>query len=287
MFDRRLMKHNEGHFQGIKSTKIFYQNWLPDGDTRGVLLVSHGFAEHSGRYENVVNAVVPENYAVWALDHRGHGQSEGKSNHVGRFTDFVEDIGIFETIIKEKHPDTPLFLLGHSMGSFIASHYMATRANQSDYKALIISGTGGATGPGFGTNAIKNFFGKTFSVFLPKLSAPSGLDPEFISHDKEAVTAYINDPHVHYKKITVRLGAEFLKMINGMLKIAPKITIPTLIQVGSEDDTFKDQDKLLKAIGSNKKEYKTYEGFRHEVYNELEKEIPLNDLKNWILMHTT
>lgn len=276
-----FMKHSEGSFEGISSTKIYYQNWLPDSDIQGVVIVVHGFGEHSGRYLNVVNALVPENYAIWALDHRGHGKSEGKRNHINRFTDYLDDLEIFEQIVLDSFTDKPLFMLGHSMGSIIATHYMASRADQTKYKRLVLSGTGSKLGV---SNIVMNTIAKVFSVLIPKLSGPSGIKPKNLSHDEAVVTAYIDDPLVNYKTATSRFGAEFNKYVNEMVQAAGKITIPTLIQVGAEDNTFKHQDKLFDALNSKDgdKEFISYEGFLHEIFNELEKEKALNDLKNWL-----
>ena len=85
------MKHQEGSFQGIYDTEIYYQSWTPE-NVKGVVLLTHGFGEHSGRYQNVVDILVPEGYAVWGIDHRGHGKSGGKRNTVKKFTDFLEDV---------------------------------------------------------------------------------------------------------------------------------------------------------------------------------------------------
>jgi len=69
------MKHQIGFFSGVRGTNIYYQAWLPEGEPRAVLLLVHGLAEHSGRYMNVVNTFVPKGYAVYGLDHSGHGKS--------------------------------------------------------------------------------------------------------------------------------------------------------------------------------------------------------------------
>ena len=76
------MKHEDGFFKGVRRAKIYYQCWLPDGDPRAVILVAHGLAEHSGRYMNVVNHFVSLGYAVYSLDHLGHGRSEGRRVYV-------------------------------------------------------------------------------------------------------------------------------------------------------------------------------------------------------------
>ena len=280
------MKHEEGNFEGMGGTSLFYQSWLPDEDPIGVVIVIHGLAEHSGRYMNVVNTLVPEGYAVWAFDHRGHGKSDGKRCHVNRFTDYLEDVLIFEMMARKSYPDLPFHLIGHSMGSMIANHYMASKADQNIYRSLTLSGTGAAPGPAIG--AVTKFMSKIFSVLLPKISIPSGLNPEFISHDKEVVDTYINDPLVE-TKLTPRLGNELMKYVSKMTEVSPNLITPTLMQIGSEDTAFHPNSwqALFESIGSEKKDFKRYENYRHEVYNEVKKEVPLGDLKDWINTHNS
>lgn len=273
------MKNMESEFNGFNDTKIFYQTWTPDSP-KGLVIVIHGYGEHSGRYMNVVNTLVPEGYTVWALDHRGHGRSEGKRCHVNRFTDFLEDVAIFEGIAREAHPDLPVHVVGHSMGSLIANHYVSSRKKQ-EYRSLTLSGTGAEPGPAI--NGATKVISKILSLILPGLSIPSGLDPNFTSSDKAVVEAYINDPLVE-NKITTRLANEMMACLPEMIPAAARLKIPTMIQVGSEDEAFHPDswDTLFKAIGVEDKQFKKYEGFLHEVYNEVKKEIPLGDLKDWI-----
>ena len=275
------MKNKVGNFLGIFDTKIYYRVWSPEEASKGVILIIHGYGEHSNRYLNVVNTLVPEGYSIWALDHRGHGKSEGRRCYVNRFTDFFSDIDVLENLARKENPDLPFHMVGHSMGSIIANHYMATRADQSKYSSLTLSGTGAAPGPAI--NALTRIMSKIFSVLLPKISIPSGLDPQFISHDAKVVEDYINDPLVE-NKITPRLGNELMVYVSRMLDVAPSISVPTLMQLGSEDDAFHPDswNNLYNSIGSKEKEFKIYDGYRHEVYNEVKKEVPLGDLKDWI-----
>lgn len=275
------MKHKEADFVGIYDTKIYYQTWSPDDAPKGVVLVIHGYGEHSGRYMNVVNTLVPEGYTVWALDHRGHGKSGGRRCHVNRFSDFYSDVKMIEDLARKEYPDLPFHLVGHSMGSIISNHYMATQADQSKYSSLTLSGTGAAPGPAI--NTVTQLMSKIFSVLLPKMSIPSGLDPQFISHDAKVVEDYITDPLVE-TKITPRLGNELMKHVSKMTDVASNLSVPTLMQLGSEDDAFHPDswDDLYNSIASKDKEFKKYEGYRHEVYNEVKKEVPLGDLKDWI-----
>ncbi len=278
------MKSNENYFQGIRNTKLYYQSWIPDEDPKGVVIISHGYGEHSGRYMNVVNTLVPEGYAVFALDHRGHGKSEGKRCHVNRFTDYMEDLAIFEKIVREKYPDKPFHLVGHSMGSIIANHYMSKYADQNNYRSLTLSGTGAAPGPAI--NTVTRYMSKVLSVLLPGISIPSNLDPQFISHDEKVVEAYVNDPLVE-NKITPRLGNEMMNYVSNMIPAAKNVKVPVMMQLGSEDEAFHPNSwqNLFDSFTIEDKQFKIYDGFRHEVYNELEKEKALNDLKDWINSH--
>ena len=200
-----------------------------------------------------------------------------------RFSDFFEDIAILESIARKAHPDLPVHLVGHSMGSIISNHYVSTRKEQ-DYRSLTLSGTGAATGPAI--SPVQKVASRVLSAILPGLSIPSGLDPAFISHDEAVVEAYVNDPLVE-NKITTRLGNELIRHLPEMLPAAASLKIPTMMQIGSEDDAFHPDSwqTLFEAIGAEDKQFKLYDGYRHEVYNEVKKEVPLNDLKEWINNH--
>ena len=118
------------------------------------------------------------------------------------------------------------------------------------------------------------------------MSIPSGLDPNFISYDKKVVEEYVNDPLVE-NKITTRLGNEIMVYLPKMILAASRLKIPTMMQIGSEDESFHPDswDALFEAISVEDKVFKKYEGCRHEVYNEIKKEVPLGDLKDWINKH--
>lgn len=276
------MAHKESRFDGISNTKLYYQAWSPE-NPKGLVIIIHGYGEHSGRYTNVVDTLVPEGYTIWALDHRGHGKSGGKRCHVNRFTDFLEDIAIFEAIARDEYPELPVHVIGHSMGSIIANHYVSSREKQ-DYRSLTLSGTGAAAGPAI--SGVTKAISAILSAVVPGLSIPSGLDPEFISFDKAVVDAYIKDPLVE-NRITTRLGAELMRHLPLMIPAAQKLSTPTMMQIGSEDESFHPDSwqQLFEAIAVEDKQFKLYDGYRHEVYNEIRKEVPLGDLKAWINDH--
>src|SRR3712207_1576019 len=113
------MDHREGRFEGVGGLNLYHRRWLPAGPVRAVLLVAHGYAEHSGRYANLVEYVVPRGYAVYALDHRGHGRSEGERVWIDDFGDYLTDLKTFFDLVRAERPGEPIYLLGHSMGAMI------------------------------------------------------------------------------------------------------------------------------------------------------------------------
>ena len=114
------MEHVDGRFAGVEGVELYWQGWLPDAAPRGVLLICPGMGEHSGRYATVVDALRSDGWAVYGLDHRGHGRSGGVRVHVRRYADFLADFDTFRRTVVARHPDLRPFLLGHSMGGQIA-----------------------------------------------------------------------------------------------------------------------------------------------------------------------
>ena len=109
------MQRREGSFTGSGGLTIYYQYWQPEGDVRAVLLLAHGAAEHGGRYERLAEFLTARGIVVAALDHAGHGRSEGEPGFVNRFADYVRDLGAFQQEMQGVAAGTPSFLLGHSL----------------------------------------------------------------------------------------------------------------------------------------------------------------------------
>ena len=276
------MNYLEGEFEGVDGTKLYYQVWLPE-NPKAVVQVVHGFAEHSGRYMNVVNQLEPLDFAIYAHDLRGHGKSEGVQNYVDSMDQFVEDEKKFHDLIKEKHSNLKIFVLGHSMGSGIAMYF--TKKYESLMTGLILTGTGKYFGGEAGR--VKRTFAKKMSKSFPKLRASSGINPQFLSHDPEVVNAYKTDPLVNYKKITARLGWEMIRSFEESPDIVGDFKLPILIQRGSEDNQVTGTEELKNAFKTSDLTYNLYEGFYHEIFNELEKDRKkaLKDLSDWLEKH--
>ncbi|MFX0052290.1 MAG: alpha/beta hydrolase [Candidatus Hermodarchaeota archaeon] len=278
------MNHHEGEFEGANGLKIYYQAWLPD-NPKAVVQIVHGGFEHSGRYLNVVNELIPRNYAVYADDHRGNGKSEGTRNYVDSFDQFIDDEKKVYDIIKNKHPDLPVFMLGHSMGAIIAAYF--AKKYEELLAGLILSGT---TASSAAFPKLLKIMVKVLSKITPKLTINPNLDPNVLSRDPEVVKAYQEDPYVHAEKMTIRLAGEITKYIDGLVDVYENFTLPLLVQCGSEDKLMKVRDfkeDLINVFKMEDKEINIYEGLYHEVYNELKNDriMVLKDLTNWLEKH--
>lgn len=273
------MNHIEGIFKGVRNMEIYHQGWLPTKSVKAVILVVHGMGEHCGRYMNVVNHFVPLGYAVYALDHIGHGKSEGGRELVRTFDDYTDTLEIFYNMVTEWQPGKPIFILGHSMGGAIASYYLLD--HHEDFNGAVISAPAVKVGESISAATIS--MAKLLSKIAPKMGLLA-LDVNAISRDPEVVEAYANDPLVFHGKTPARLGAEVLSAMLRITAEADKITLPFIVVQGSEDQLVDPSgaEMLFDLASSEDKTLKIYDGLYHEVFNEPEHEMVLSDVENWL-----
>jgi acylglycerol lipase len=276
------MKHQEGFFEALGGVRLFHQSWLPKGDPKAVLLVVHGLAEHSGRYMNVVDYFVPKRYAVYGIDHVGHGKSEGTRVFVQSFDDYLEPLGTFLEMVKESHPGKPVFLMGHSMGGLIAPLYVLK--HKPDLPGMIISAP--LTQIPKHVSSMVIVMSKLLSSIVPKLGVED-IDSSTICSDPAVIRAYEEDPLVYRGKTTARLAAELLKEVQHIQKEASKIVMPVLVMQGSEDKLVNPDDGKLfyESVSSSDKTLKIYQGFAHEIFNEPEHDRVFADVEAWLEAH--
>jgi len=277
------MQHIEGEFPGYQNLNLYYQCWLPSNKPRALLLVAHGLAEHSGRYLNLVNHFVPQGYAVYSFDYRGHGKSPGLPGYIERFSYYINDLQAFGDMVRKKHKDTKFFLLGHSMGSTIAITY-ATQ-HQSGLDGLLVSGA--TLQAGASVSPVMIMAAKILSRLLPKTGLDV-IDATAISRDQDVVAAYVNDPLVYRGKIRARLGAEFIKAIQKLPPQMAKIKLPILIMHGTADRLSEPSGSqlLYQRVSSRDKTLKLYDGFYHEIFNEPGRQQVFADIEAWLDTHT-
>jgi alpha-beta hydrolase superfamily lysophospholipase len=255
------MQHSEGSFSGSRETKIYYQAWTPESTARAVLLLSHGFGEHSGRYRNLADKFVPLGYAVYALDHRGHGRSEGPRGQVESANDFIVDLRAFFDMVRERHPGLPIYLVGHSMGASIATIY-ASRY-QHELAGLLLSGGG--------------------LISLDGDARPRRGPNDPVSRDPEVDRDYREDPLVYHGPQPEGDLAIFPKLVPEVAKAGPMLSLPVLIMAGEGAIVDVPRSKaLLDAVQSGDKTLKTYPKLLHGIFREPEHPQVFADMEEWL-----
>ena len=273
------MERREGIITGLRNLELYYQCWLPEGELRAVLLVVPGLAEHTGRYTNLVDHFVPKGYAVYGLDHCGHGKSQGLRCHVERFSDYVGDLKTFFDLVRAEHTAAGIFLVGHSMGGTIAAAYAVKY--QDELAGLIPSAA--TVKVGSSVTSVQIVAARILSAVLPKIGV-SVLDSSAISRDQAVVDAYDNDPLVYRGKIRARLGAELLRTLQALPQQVPQINLPILIMHGKEDQLSDPEGSkmLYEKVASKDKTLRLYEGLYHEIFNEPERAQVFADMEAWL-----
>lgn len=277
------MIHEEGYFNDAQGRRIYHQHWLPEGTPRGAVILAHGLGEHSGRYMNVVNALAPAGYALYGLDHLGHGKSAGQRVYVDSFDEYIVTLRRFWEMVVGWQPNLPRFLIGHSMGGLIAGLFL-TRYSQ-DVTGAVLSAPAAKLPPE--TSILTIALGRIFSSLTPKMGL-AALDSSGVSRDPEVVSAYRSDPLVYTGKITARLAVEIMLSMQRLERDAGNIRAPLLILQGTADRLVNPAGSALlyERASSPDKTLKQYDGLYHEVFNEPEHDTVLRDVVEWLNAHT-
>ena len=272
------MDHTEGRVAGADGVSLYWQGWLPDGAVRGLLLICHGLGEHSGRYTTVVDTLVPDGWAVYGLDHRGHGRSTGRRAHVRRYAHFLADYDTFRRVVVARHPDLRPFLLGHSMGGQIALAYALDHPD--DLAGLVLSAPALSAGPvPRGARPVLTLLGRAAPTLRRAVVDLAG-----ISKDDDVVTAYRTDTLVHQGHPTLGLSLALVDQMALLPIRARELRLPLLLQHGTADRICSpDGSRALGAsVGTADLTVRWYDGLWHEIFHEPERDQPLADLRDWL-----
>ncbi|MET7770245.1 lysophospholipase [Nocardia sp. NPDC005366] len=277
-----MTRTEEGVFDA-RGSRIAWRAWLPDTATRAVIVLVHGIAEHAGRYAHVGARLAEAGFAVYALDHVGHGKSAGGKANIGSMDSAADNVeGMLEVAVRE-HPGVPTFLLGHSMGSLVTL-YLATRA-PLDITGIVLSAPPLDIPVG---NALQRLFAPVLSALTPNLGVLT-LDSAMISRDPAVVSAYDSDPLVYRGKVPARTGAEILRATDLVKQRLGTLTQPLLVLHGTADVLAAPSSSDLVERGAGSKDLTVirYEGLYHEVFNEPEQDRVLTDVAGWLESHIT
>lgn len=300
-------------FKRTENIESFVYKWKPEENIKikAVLQIAHGMAETASRYERVAERLTKEGYIIYANDHRGHGKTAKEIEKLGDlgedgFNAMIEDMHELNKIIKKENPNIPIFLLGHSMGSFLTQRYICLYGKELE--GAILSGSSGSKGM---LTDIGRFLAKREirkigrsgkSKKLDKLSfggynkafIPNKTNFDWLSRDEKEVKKYIDDPFCG----TIFTAGFFYDLLGGLKLIAninevskvPK-NLPIYIFSGDKDPVGQNGKGVLKLVRAYKNQgikdltYKLYRDGRHEMLNELNKDEVIEDLLTWLKSH--
>ena len=270
-----------GTLTSIDGVKIFYRHYPADSE-RARMVIAHGLGEHSGRYGNVVERMLPKGISVWVPDHRGHGQSEGKRGHVLNFDEYLSDLRLSVDLAGENRPKgMKRFLLGHSMGGLIVLNFSQQFPDLMD--GVVASSP--ALGMAIEIPAVKKALASLMSHIRPGMTMGNELDAGKISHDQKVVRTYKSDPLVH-DRVSVRFFTEFLAAMETAHAKVSGLKVPMLLQVAGNDKLVnaRSSTQLFENLDLEDKTLHVYEGRYHEIYNEVEdlRKDVFEDLENWL-----
>ncbi len=258
----------------------YVQGWFPEGRPHGALVISHGLAEHGGRYAALAADLNRAGWAVHAIDHAGHGHSAGRRADLGRMQRVVEDLAGVVRVARDNAPGLPVVLFGHSMGGLIALR-CALEAG-TELSGLVLSAP--ALDPGESAPRWRILLGRLLAKLAPGVGMLT-LPAEAISRDPAVVEAYERDPLVFHGSIPVRTLVGMLGAMDEVRAAAASLDIPVLIQHGTADRLvpLEAVQGLYERIGqSARRTLITYPGLYHEIYNEPERAQVIADLLDWL-----
>ena len=262
--------------------KLHTIRWLPEGDIRAIIVLVHGIGEHTGRYTHVAEWLTDQGYAVYALDHRGHGRSEGNRVDFDRFTQLVDDLTLYVQQVMSSNPDKRVFVYGHSMGALISLLYVLE--NQDKLAGWVSSATPldiDTTQPAFVVT-----LGTLLSKVLPKLHLLA-LDLDALSRDPAVVAAYKDDPLVYTRPTRLRVGAELIASARYARAQLSRLTLPIFVIHGTADQVTppSGSERIVADASSEDKTLKLYPNLYHELHNEPEQQQVLGDIVDWLNAH--
>ena len=267
----------ESSFEGVGGLNIFTRSWQPESKPRGVVVIVPGFNAHSGQYFWVAEQLTKNGLAIYAIDLRGRGKSEGERFYVDKFSDYVDDVATFVSMAKSENVGLPVFVLGHSAGGVVSCVY--TLEHQSEIDGLICESFAfQVPAPDFALAVFKGL-----SYIAPHFHALK-LKNEDFSRDPKVVEEMNNDPLIKDESQPLETLAEMVRADESLKKEFPLIKIPVLIMHGTADKATKPEGSqfFFETVGSTDKTLKLYEGHYHDMLNDLEKEVVMADIQNWI-----
>ena len=267
----------EERYDGKGGLRIAYRTWKPAGEPKALLVIVPGFNSHSGFYKWPAEQFSADGFIVYAVDLRGRGVSDGERFYVDDIEDYVADVDGVVKIAKAANPGKKLFMLGHSAGGVVSVVYALD--HQSELAGLVSESFAyQVPAPDFAIAALKGLshvFPHAHVLALPNKA---------FSRDAEVVKAMDNDPLIAHENQPTKTVAALARADDRLTREFSKITLPVMIIHGTLDQATKPSgsQKFFDNAGSSDKTLKLYEGFFHDMLNDLDKQQVYGDIQAWL-----
>jgi alpha-beta hydrolase superfamily lysophospholipase len=263
--------------EGASGLSIFFRSLRPKEKPRAVVIIVPGFNAHSGYYSWVAEQFVATGLAVYAVDLRGRGNSDGERFYVANFDDYVSDVEALAKVAKSREPGLPMFILGHSAGGVVSCLY--TLDHQSELAGLICESFAyELPAPDFALAVFKGL------GHLAPHAHILHLPNERFSRDPKVVQAMNEDPLIAHETQPTQTMAAMVRADERIKNGLAQITLPVLILHGTLDKNTKPSGSqhFYDMVASKDKTLKLYEGGFHDLLNDMDKEAVFAEIKNWI-----
>jgi alpha-beta hydrolase superfamily lysophospholipase len=267
----------EEKLEGSSGLKLFVRSWRPSGATRAVVAIVHGFNSHSGYYTWVAEQLTANGLAVYAVDLRGRGQSDGERFYIDSMDEYVADVVKLVTLAKSREPGLPVYLLGHSAGGVVSCVY--TLEYQTELAGLICESFAfQVPAPDFALAVLKGLSHVAPHAHVLKLHN------EDFSRDLKVVDFMSSDPLIAHEVQPTKTVAAMVRADERLKEELALIQLPVLILHGTSDKATKPSGSQLfyDTASSADKTLKLYEGHFHDLLNDLEREDVMADIQAWL-----
>lgn len=267
----------EERIDGGGGIKIFMRSWRPASPARAVVVICHGVNSHGGQYLWTAEQFVSRGLAVYAVDLRGRGRSDGSRFYVDDISEYVSDVAAVIRLAKAREPGLRVFLLGHSAGGVVSCTYALD--NQSELAGLICESFAfKVPAPDFALAIIKGL-----SYVAPRLPVLKLKNKDF-SRDPKAVQALNDDPFTANEVQPAKTVAALVRADERLAKEFPRITLPVFILHGTMDKATVPSGSrfFYETAGSKDKTLQMYEGHFHDLLNDFGKDEVMADIQSWI-----
>ncbi len=275
------LQHQIGTFPSHDGMELFYQTWWSAPPARGIVVMVHGLGGHSGLFQNVVEALAPAGFHLYALDLRGNGRSPGRRGYINSWSEFRGDVGAFLDFIHQSQPDLPKFILGHSVGGAVVLDYVLH--HPAGIQGTIISNpTLGAVG----ISPLRFTIARLLSQIWPTFSLSTGVAGDTGARDPEICAAYAADPLRHARG-SARLATEYIVTADWIQTHAADLQVPLLMLQGGADRVSlpAGSRRFFNQVTFPDKTWREYPESYHEIYDDRDRQIVLADLNNWLQAH--